>query len=351
MRSIISIACLMLLFPCVISAARLQLEVPPGSSEIYLLSPGSAPVLKHLQGQMDLALGQLATRYQIDLLSAQRDRAQETVQQKQQAYTAMLASLREQYLGSISLSVLSTETEISPSSSALGDVAFFYVVKNNSDRIITDITYKPKIGGVTLPTTSSLVLEFIHPETLKSGLAPGETLSNQGHEPEDFSFFIGELSREEISQIKSEINGGFALEIMDMHFAQRKGYKDQTRVLGFEEAFTAQLQPLQRSITEAQARQKADSAAYEKAYRDYSQDRDTQLSTFRNSLEDLKQSSVRYQARLDDKNRCMFEDIAAGTYIVYARSVQGQALFTEITVHDKRQKLMLTTMVKDPFTP
>ena len=351
MRSIICVICSILIFPCVLPAAKLQLEVPQGLTEVYLFSAGTPVVLEHLRGQFDDSLGQLSTKYQIDLLKEQAEKASALVKEKELAYSNKLDSLKQQYLASVSLSIISSEAEIFPASSALGEVSFIYTIKNNSDRIISDITYKPKIGGIMLPTTSALILDLIHPATLQSGLGPNETLSNKGHEPEHFSFFIGELSREELKKISSDLQKNFTIDIVDMHFTRKKGYKGQTKVLGFKEAFVDQLQLLQISIERARADEQTKRVSYNKAFERFSEDRDAARSLYGKALEDLKKTAVRYQERVDEKNRCTFENIPAGTYFVYAPNAQGTTIFEQITIKESTNKLMLSDMIKDPFAP
>ncbi|MBN2297466.1 MAG: hypothetical protein JXM72_02675, partial [Deltaproteobacteria bacterium] len=237
MRSFITILCIVFFFPGIAPAAKLQLEVSPGFSQVYLLSQGTSTVLEHLKTRFDTAMEELNKNYQIDLLKEQADKAAILEQEKKDTYSEKFTSLRNTYLKSVSITIVGVDAQIFPSSSALAEVFFFFSIKNNSDRIITDITYKPVIGDIMLPTTSSLVLELIHPATLISGLSPGQTLSNKGYDPEHFSFFIGELSKEELGKIQQEMKTHFTVEVIDMHFTNKRGYKDQTRVLGFKEAF------------------------------------------------------------------------------------------------------------------
>lgn len=350
MRSINSVVFFILVFPCILAAARLQLEVPSGMTDVYLLSSGTPTILKHLQDQLNLSLDQLSTKYQVETLKGQKEKATNLVKEKNLAYANKLASLQAKYIKSLSLNILSTDAEISPSSSALGDVSFFYSIKNNSDQIITDITYKPKIGGIILPTTSSLMLELIHPQTLKSGLGPRETISNKGHEPERFSFFIGELSKEELKKIQTYIKKDFTIEVVDMHFSKEKGYKGQVEVLEFDRAFNSQLKPLQIAIANAEADEQSKKISFSNAFSKFNNARETLLNKHKKSLDDLKKTSVRFQMRPDEKNICTFENIPAKKYVVYSSKKNGQALFTEINVEDGKNKLMLNNMIKDPFS-
>ncbi|HHO75270.1 MAG TPA: hypothetical protein ENN05_02440, partial [Deltaproteobacteria bacterium] len=136
MRSFITIVCLVLIFPGVLSAAKLQLEVPDGLSEVYLLSEGTPSILNHLKTRFDQDIENLAKKYQIDVLKKQADKATILAQEKNEDYAERFNSLRNTYLKSVSLHIVGVETEISPSSSALAEVLFHFSIKNNSDRII-----------------------------------------------------------------------------------------------------------------------------------------------------------------------------------------------------------------------
>ena len=46
-----------------------------------------------------------------------------------------------------------------------------------------------------------------------------------------------------------------------------------------------------------------------------------------------------------------FENIPAGTYIVYAPNAQGKTVFEHVTISGNRNKLTLNEMIKDPFVP
>lgn len=351
MKSLISTVCFMLLFPCISTAAVLQLEIPQGLSDVYLLSPGTPSMLQHLRSQHEHAIEYIKQQYRIDTLKTLTEKADAIVKRYKQDYAAKLASLRHHYLDSVSLTIVSSEAELSPASSALGEISFIYRITNNSDRIITDISYTPMIAGIKLPTTSALILELIHPLTLKSGLGPGETLTNKGHDPEHFSFFIGELTKEEIKKIQSGIDKDFTIKIQNMHFTDKKGYKGQTTVMDFEQAFPSQLRQGRDAIQKAQTEKQEKVSSLNKAMAEYNEDKEKEFLRYKKSLEDLRKTAVRHQTQLDEKKRCTFENIASGTYYVYAHTQGGQTVFSEITVKDTKTKLVLNDMTKDPFMP
>ena len=136
-----------------------------------------------------------------------------------------------------------------------------------------------------------------------------------------------------------------------MHFTRKKGYKGQTKVLGFKEEFVDQLQLLQISIERARADEQTIKASYNKAFARFSEDRDAALTLYGKALEDLKKTAVRYQERIDKKNRCTFENIPEGIYFVYAPKALGTTIFEQITIKESKNKLMISDMIKDPFAP
>ncbi|MDT8273109.1 MAG: hypothetical protein RRA35_07925, partial [Desulfomonilia bacterium] len=223
---------------------------------------------------------------------------------------------------------------------------------NSSDRIITDITFRPSIGSKVLPTTTALVLEFIHPQTLKLGLAPGETMTNNGHDPERFQFFIGNLSQEVLQQIRSDLSGSFAIEVLDLHFSSEKGYKGHIRVMDVEEAFEAQLKPIRNTLMKTETELASRRNALALAQEAFSSDRRKVMAEYTSAVEKLKRSSLRYKSAVDSKKgRSIFEDINVGTYLLYATNETGEAIFEEINVHEGKNQLMIHALRKDPFLP
>ncbi len=229
MKRALAAQILIFLTPAMLFAGSFQCALPPGIGEAYLLSEGTGAVLDHLKASYQAELEGAAAKHRVQELEEQASKAREALEAKRRAYDEKLSSLRREYISALAITLDSIEVSVSPSSSALGDVTFFYTAKNNSDRIITDITYRPLIRNISLSTTSSLVLEFINPATLISGIGPHETLTNRGHDPERFSFFISELSSQEIATLGKAGGRELDIEIIDMHFADRKGYKGQSR--------------------------------------------------------------------------------------------------------------------------
>jgi len=349
MKKFAVIAFLLLATPISLSAARLQCTLPKGTSEIYLLSGGTSAMLEHFRAQADARIRKLRTDYRIDALEKQTAQADSAIQEKKKLYDERLSDLRREYISKLSITLSSVQSSMTPSSSALGDVSYNFTARNHSDRVITDVTYKPLVDGKGLPTTNLLVLEFIDPTTLKSGLGPYETMTNLGHDPEKFSFFVGEISQEEAKNLKKNFDKRFGITVVDMHFSDQKAYKGQFKPKTFEEAFPAQLRPFQIAVEQAYVRDKAIRDANAQALREFGEQRDKILQSLKKTLAELKRSSVRYTASPVKKNRCVFDDVIPGTYFVYAAGGNGSAVFEKITIGDEKQKRAYTQMKKDPF--
>lgn len=349
MRYMITVLILVFLVPSALFAGGLRCSLPQEVSVAHLLSEGTPSVMEYFKAQAEEKVAALSRSYRVDALEVQVKKAEELLLQKNQMYADRLSSLRKEYLSSLTITLDSIEASISPSSSALGDLEFFYTARNNSNKIITDITYRPLIGGKTLPTTTSLVLEFIHPRLMISGIGPGETMTNREHEPERFSFFISELSKEEIQILKSDAANQFGIEIIDMHFADQKGYKGQIGVRDFVSAFPHRLAPLRSAIEHAEADVKTKKDAYSRAHSAFVAEKDRVLEEFRKSLAELRKSSVRCSVRPDKKNRFVFDDVPPGTYYLYASDGRGSAVFEKTVIDDKNRQEVYTGMKKDPF--
>ncbi len=351
MKKLFALALLFLILPMALHAARLQCTLPQGVGEASLLSDGTTAVLKHFRDQSDAESRKLRAEYQIDALEKEAKKAEALIGEKKQAYTAKVAGLRKNYLSLLEITIHSSQAAINPSTSALGDVVYFYTAKNNTDRIITDIKYKPIIEGKGLPTTTSLILEFIDPQTLKSGLGPHETMTNLGHDPEKFSFFIGEVLPDELNRMREAFGKSFSINVADMHFSNQKGYKGQIKALTFDEAFSGTLRPMQAAVDQAEADAKSKRGTYSSVLKTFQERQDRMSATLKKSLDALKLSSVRYSVRPDKKGRYIFDDVEPGNYIVYARNGKGQAVFESIAIGKKKQKQSYTQMKKDPFAP
>ncbi len=351
MRLLWFIAFLSLIFPASAYPAQLNVKVPQGITEIRLLSPGTASVLEHYDSQLKSHLKTADEKYRIDQLSSEVNEASFKVEKTAKAYKERIDELRRQYISKISITIHSASAQISPES-ALGDITFSYTAKNNSDRIISDITYKPLLNKTTLAMSSLLILEFMNPSTLVSGLSPGESITNVGHDPEHLSFFISELTDKDVKKAQSSLPEGFTIDIKDIHFVSQKTYKGKSKEMDVEEAFAAQLKPIQIASEQAKDEYKAKTAALSSARELYERETNGILKRFHDEMEDLKQSSLRYQASIDPKKgRGVIESIKPGKYYVYASNLNKQAIFEEITIEEGRNKIKINTLKKDPFEP
>lgn len=352
MKHAATIALMIFLTPAAaLCAGGLRCTLPPGIAEAHLLSGGTPVMMEHLKAGYESGLAALSAELQIEELGAQVKKAQSMLEKRNRSYADTLASIRKKHLSSLFVILEAIEASISPSSSALGDVTFFYTVRNSTDRIITDITYTPRVGGKPLPTTTSLVLEFMHPETLISGVGPGETLTNRGHDPERFSFFISELSPEEINALKTDAAKQFGIEITDMRFADQKGYKDQVKVQDFLSAFSRQIKPLTSAIDQAEVDVEARNKAHAKALAAFTEGKKQLEDQLKASLAELKKNSIRCSVRPDKKNRFEFNGVPAGTYCLYAPDGRGGAVFEEVAVSGHGRQELAAEIKKDPFVP
>jgi hypothetical protein len=351
MKRALTTAVLIFLAPAVLCAASFQCVLPPGIGEAHLLSEGTGAVLDYLKAGYQAEIEDAIERHRVRELEKQAAKVRETLAAKKRAYDDKFSSLRREYLSSLTITLESIDVALSPSSSALGDVTFSYTAKNNSDKIVTDIIYLPLIKDISLPTTTSLVLEFISPTTLISGIGPGETLTNRGHDPERFSFFISELSPEEIAILGKDAGGAFDIEILDMHFADRKGYKGQVAVKDFTAAFSRELGPFLSAIESAEADSRARERTHANALAAFNAESDRAAEKLGLQLTDLRKSSVRHSARPDKKNRFIFEGVSRGSYYLYASDRKGGAVFEKIEVKGESRQADYTDMGKDPFVP
>jgi hypothetical protein len=340
----------LMLVPCFSQAATLKLVMPSGFKETFLLSPGTSAVLDHMRGRLTGSLEALASQYNITSLKQELEQAQALSANRREVYRQGGKAIREQYISKLNITITSVTANIS-SESSMGEIIFTYTATNNSDRIISDVIYTPRIGNKKIPVASKLVLEFIDGVTLKSGLAPGRSISNKPENPERFSFFVGELSKEDMQYVKANIGKAFALDVQDLHFMNAIGYKDQSQILDAEHAFQARLRELEEGGTTAQRDAEAKADAYAKALSAYNQGKQGSVQRFKSEAEGLKKSSLRASASVDKKNRCVFKDIEPGTYYIYASNGQGNAVFQQVEVDKGRVKKQIENMVRDPFIP
>jgi hypothetical protein len=341
---------MLIMLPGLGQAAQLKLVMPAGFKEVNLFSPGTSAVLDHLRGRLAHNLESLNAQYNINGLKHEMETAQALSSNRGEVYRQGGNAIREQYISKLKIAINSVTANIS-SESSMGEIVFTYTATNNSDHIISDIIYTPRIGTKKIPVPSKLVLEFIDPGSLKSGLAPGRNLSNKPDNPERFSFLVGELSKADINYIKANLSSGFALDIQDLHFMNAIGYKDQAQIMDAEHAFQVRLKELEQGGETAQRDAASKAAAYTKAVNAYNLGKEGSVQQFKVEAEALKTSARRASATLDKKDRCVFKDIAPGTYYIYAGNGAGRAVFQKVEVPDGRAKVKVKDVVRDPFIP
>jgi hypothetical protein len=351
-RKILCVAFLIFAIPFSLQGARLQLTLPQGLTAAHLLSGGTQTMIDYEKGKVQTAIAKLKGDYQIDAAETGTKKGSAAAKSAQQAYQEKIAALRRHYNSLLNVRILSSRAEINLSSSAMAEVSYVFTARNGTDRIVTDISYRPLINGRPLSTSSAFVLEFMDPSTMKSGLGPGETMTNQGHEPEKFSFFTGEVTQDEIKSMQKDFDRKFGIEVLDMHFTNQKDYKGQFKPLTFEEAFASALAPLSAAARQAKARARELDETDAKALKEFKARRDGLTAQEAGTLAGLKKAAVRYTAAPDKKGRCTFEDVAPGTYFIYAGNGNGMAVFEPIKVGDERKiKRSITQTKKDPFVP
>jgi hypothetical protein len=351
MRLLLTTMCFLLLLPIDAFPARLILTVPQGISEVELLSSGTLAVLDHLKERLNSQLKEVKNLYQINKLESEVKASALQVAQSDKAYKEKVDSLRRQYIAKVPITIHSANAQITKAS-ALGEITFTYTVHNNSDKVISDIIYKPLIGNTPLPITTMLVLEFINSKNLISGLAPGESLTNQGSDLEHLSFFLSELTDKDIDRIKTSMPGGLSFEVTDIHFVSQKGYKGQTKVMDVKEAFADVLKAYQVTSARAHDENKAKTEALATAKDLFERATKGVISDFKTRSNELKKASMRYKGDVDPKkNRATIQPIKPGKYYVYAPSTAGKAIFEKIIIEEGTNKIKIETQKKDPFEP
>jgi len=351
MRKLCLAVCLLGFFPIGAYAAGLNVTVPPGVEEVQVLSPGTAAVLDHIKYQFRDKLRVIEDKYQVSRLDGEVKAASGKMGSTDKAYQEKIEALRKEAISKVSITIQSANIDISPQS-ALGEIAYFYTVKNNSDKIISNVVYKPLLNNSPLAITSSLVLEFINPANLIFGLAPGETLSNQGHDPEHVSFFNNEIVGKNVQQIKSSLPASFTLSIMDIHFLNQKGYKDQTKEMGVKEAFAGQLKPYETAYQQAKNEYVEKTEGLRNARKLFNNESKGIIKEYDTQLTSLKKASVRSRAQVDaKKTRASIKSIEPGKYYLYGTGPGKKAFFKEITIEEGRNKVEIKSLAKDPFLP
>lgn len=349
-RWIVLITGVLFLVPGLLEASSLKIVLPSGFKDAFLLSPGTSAVLDHMRGRLTGSLDDLSAQYNVGALKEELDKAQALSANRREIYRQGGKAIREQYISKLNITITSATANLSTESS-MGEIVFTYTATNTSDRIISDIIYTPRIGEKKIPVASKLVLEFIDAKSFKSGLAPGQSIGNTPDNPERFSFFVGEVSKQDMQYIKANVSTAFALDIHDLHFMNAIGYKDQSQILDAEHAFQARLKELEEGGTTAQRDAEAKAEAYARALNAYNLAKEDVVKRFKAEASELKKASLRAQAVVDKKNRCVFKDIEPGSYYVYASNPEGNAVFQSVEVGQGRAKKQINAVVRDPFLP
>lgn len=170
-------------------------------------------------------------------------------------------------------------------------------------------------------------------------------------ELERVSFFIEELSDRQLEFIKAHIGDSFRIDIVDLRFLNKIGYKGQTKVMDVKEAFKSRLKPLMDLAKQARMEKETQKERYKNALDEYNQARDKAIAQFKNASGDLKEASFRYSAKEGKNNRYMFKKITPGRYILYAKAGKNLAIFQPVEIKDTKQELTVDNIIKDPFLP
>ena len=96
---------------------------------MYLLLGGTA-VLEHFRAQADARIKKLRTDYQIDALERQTAEADSMIEEKKKLYADRLSNLRRN-ISETHPHAEFVQGSMTLSSSALGDVVYYFTAKNN----------------------------------------------------------------------------------------------------------------------------------------------------------------------------------------------------------------------------
>jgi len=332
-------------------AVDLNILVPSGTDGVELLSPGTPQVLSHMRRELKANLDSLARKHDIIRLKTEADSAGALYVSRKKEYETRVNKIKEYYISKLVIRITNARAVIAPDASVMGEVSFCYTARNSSDRVIASVTYRPRIGSIFVPTPSPLVLEFLDPGTLKFGLAPGKEVSVNIDQPERLSFFIGELSAKDIDYIRRNISREFHLDVVDIRFADKVGYKDQTKIMDVSQAFAGRLRPLMERLRQLHAMAREKDAMYKEALLEYNNEKTELLKEFVTNATSLKHSALRYKCRAQGSGRFTVEGVAPGRYVLYANRPNGMAIFYTVDVKAKAQTVKVQSIRKDPFMP
>ncbi len=330
--------------------AKVTAMVPPGMGEVFMMSQGTSEMLRFIHSKYDSDVKRLEVLYNIPALRNQMDKSSILSRTENDAMTAKVQAIRNEYVSRLKIKIDKVNPFISPETSATGEIEFTYTATNNSDRIIADITYTPVIGKIEIQTPSKLVLDFIDRATLKVGLAPGKTMITTEKDPDRFSFVMGQMNKNDLAYVMKNVEKGLSLKIKDIHFANSIEYMDQSKLLTVEEAFPERLKDLVAVSSSEKRTADENLDKYRKAQKEFDAAKSTALLEFNREAGELKKSAVRYTSRADRKGRAVFKEVAPGDYYIYG-SKDGRVVFQEISVRSSRLKVKAEELRKDPFKP
>jgi len=330
-----------------LNAAEVEVKLPAGYASAQLLSPGTAAVLQHYRSQLDRELKRLDDQYQLKAKQAAYQKATQDLTASRARLDQHLAKLRQDCIARIHVKIVSASLTDMGSSSAMGDINFYYSVTNNTGRIIGSLIYHPTVGQLKIPTASSLYLDLIDFSTMRFGLPSGTSLSNQGVHPEQFSFFAENLNQSQIAMLKRSLNSGLTLQIEDVKFLRQTGFKGQTQELGFEEAYAGEIRPYRDAVNRNEAAVKSSQQLADSARAALNAAKQSHEAVFTSSATSLLAAAPRYSS-----TSSLFNNVAPGTYYLFATGKHGQALFEKVTIKAERhQKITAGKIIANPFRP
>lgn len=330
--------------------AKVIAVVPPGMDEVFLLSQGTAEMLRFIHAKYDSQIKGLKALYKISDLKKQVDNSIMTSRSDDDSVAMKVQGIKNEYISRVSIKINVVRPFISPESSATGEIEFTYTATNNSDRIIADIVYSPVIGKTKIQTSSKQVLDFVDRTTLRAGLAPGKTMTTTEKDFDRFSFLIGQMNKNDLAYVRENAERELSLKIDDIHFTNSIEYKDQSKVLTVEEAFPERLKELVTRNSSENKFAKENLNNYKKIQEKFDASKTTSLLEFNREAGELKKSALRYTSKADKKGRVVFKEVLPGNYFIYGIK-DGRVVFKEISVKNARLKIKASELQKDPFKP
>lgn len=340
------------LAPREILSASLVVKLPDGgASQALLLSPGTQAVLDLMRQRMDARMAAIRSIYGLEKLEKDAEEAKKEASRCEAAYRAAVDGLKKRVVSSIRIHIIDSDVSMS-SGSSTGEIAFHYSATNTTDRIVSDVTYRPVIDGAIVQMAMPLVLEFINPANLVFGLGPGETLTNKDKEPEHLTFFLSDLSDTDKERLIKSPAKALTLAVDEVHFVSQKGFKGQFKVMDLTEAYRGQLEPFKAASDRARQWQMAASGELAREREQFNAAVKDVLTGFTRQADDLKRASVRATGTIDPtKKRASFSEVAPGEYMLYVAGPAGKACLQKVSVDKRKTKTAVKGCGKDPFMP